>query len=99
MTKPAAPAPAPVQPEDEAARRLTQLEKLTTIAGDPYRITRFDKSIGAADLKKQFEGLANGEKTDKKVRVAGRIMSIRNDGMFIDILDDSDRLQVFHHIK
>ena len=29
----------------------------------------------------------------------GRIMAIRNNGMFVDILDDSDRLQIFHDLK
>ncbi|MDD2324734.1 MAG: lysine--tRNA ligase, partial [Alphaproteobacteria bacterium] len=47
----------------------------------------------------QFETLANGDKTDETVAVAGRIMSIRNNGMFIDIQDDSDRLQIFHDLK
>src|SRR5262249_9122663 len=42
---------------------------------------------------------AAGEKTDQRVSVAGRVMAIRNDGMFIVILDDTDRLQVFHDIK
>lgn len=101
MTKPAQPATETVAPaaEDEVARRLAQLEKLTAVAGDPYRLTKFDKSHSAAGVKEQFQALANGEKTDRCVRVAGRIMSIRNDSMFIDILDDSDRLQIFHNIK
>jgi lysyl-tRNA synthetase class 2 len=33
------------------------------------------------------------------VTVAGRIMAIRNNGMFIVILDDTDRLQIFHDLK
>src|SRR5262249_47613381 len=38
-------------------------------------------------------------KTTDRVSVAGRIMAIRNGGMFIVILDDTDRLQIFHDIK
>ncbi|MGE3624254.1 MAG: lysine--tRNA ligase [Bdellovibrionales bacterium] len=85
--------------EDEAARRLTQLEKLTARFGDPYRITKYDKTDDAAGIKEKFAHLANGEKTQDTVKVAGRILSKRNSGMFIDILDDSGRLQVFHDIK
>jgi len=106
MTKPApdspaAPAPvsAPVSAEDEIARRTARLEKLTQLVGDPFHITNFPKNHSAADVKKKFEALAPGEKTDKTVSVAGRVMAIRNGGMFIVILDDSDRLQIFHDIK
>ncbi len=85
--------------EDESARRLTRLEKLTQLYGNPYRITKFDKSHSALAVKEQFAHLAAGEKTDQTVSVAGRVMAIRNNGMFVVILDDTDRLQVFHDIK
>jgi lysyl-tRNA synthetase class 2 len=89
----------PPPPEDEAVRRLAQLEKLTAFAGNPYHITKFAKTHSAAAVKTEFEPLAAGEKTTKDVTVAGRVMAIRNDGMFIVILDDTDRLQIFHDIK
>ncbi len=85
--------------EDERARRAARLEKLTALSGYPFHITKFDKTHSAADIKKSFAPLANGEKTDVRVAVAGRIMSARNNGMFIDILDDSERLQIFHNLK
>ncbi len=85
--------------EDEAARRLNQLEKLTAVAGDPFRITKFDKTHDATGIKAKYEKLAAGEKTADEVSVAGRVMAIRNNGMFIVILDDTDRLQIFHDIK
>ncbi|MDP9127823.1 MAG: hypothetical protein M3N08_06165, partial [Pseudomonadota bacterium] len=91
--------PAALPAEDEIARRITQLEKITAQYGDPYRITRFDKSHSASAVKEQFAHLTNGEKTTQSVSVAGRIMAIRNDGMFIVILDDTDRLQIFHDLK
>lgn len=90
---------AALQPEDEVARRTARLERLTELFGDPYRITKFDKTHAAAEVKNKFASLANGEKTDQLVGVAGRIMAIRNNGMFVDILDDSDRLQIFHDLK
>src|SRR5437868_7085930 len=85
--------------EDEASRRLSQLEKITERYGDPFRVTRFDKTHAAAALKEKFAPLAAGEKTGERVSVAGRVMAIRNDGMFIVILDDTDRLQIFHDLK
>src|SRR5580698_5653921 len=87
------------QTEDESARRLARLEKLTEKFGDPYRVTTFGKTHSAAAVKEKFAKLANGEKATDKVSVAGRIMAIRNNGMFVDILDDTDRLQIFHNIK
>ncbi len=89
----------PIAAEDEIARRAARLEKITALYGNPFHVTRYGKTHSAAQVKQAFAHLANGEKTETEVAVAGRIMSIRNDGMFIDILDDSDRLQIFHNIK
>jgi len=85
--------------EEERARRIARLEELTAAFGNPFHVTRFDKTDGAAAVKKRFENLANGERTDSAVAVAGRVMAIRNNGMFIDLMDDSDRIQVFHDLK
>lgn len=90
---------APPSTEDEIARRASRLAKITESYGNPFHVTTFPKTHGAADVKAKFSALANGEKTADTVAVAGRIMAIRNNGMFIDILDDSDRLQVFHDLK
>lgn len=93
------PANTPLSLEDETSRRLARLEKLTALQGNPFHVTKFDKTHAAAAIKKTYDSLANGEKTTDEVAVAGRVMSFRNNGMFIDILDDSDRLQIFHDIK
>jgi len=85
--------------EDEKARREARLARLTEGYGNPFHVTKFDKTHSAARVKESFASLAPGEKTDQAVHVAGRIMAIRNNGMFIDILDDTDRLQVFHDLK
>lgn len=92
------PAIAPLA-EDETARRHAQLEKLTALSGDPFRITKFSKTHAADGIKKKYAELAAGTKTDDHVSVAGRVMAVRNGGMFIVILDDTDRLQIFHDIK
>ena len=101
MTKPAPTENAPVVAniEDEVVRRTKRLEELTEKFGNPFHITKFDKTHSATSVKTQFEALAAGEKTETRVSVAGRIMAIRNDGMFIVILDDTDRLQIFHDLK
>lgn len=95
MSEPAENLPA----EDEVARRSARLDKISAIYGDPFHVTKFDKSHSAARVKTQFDALQNGEKTEQSVAVAGRVMAIRNNGMFLDVLDDSDRLQVFHDLK
>lgn len=89
----------PPLPEDETVRRTVQLEKITAQYGDPYRITRFPKDSSASGIKEKYAELTAGTKTNDQVCVAGRVMAIRNDGMFIVILDDSDRLQIFHDLK
>lgn len=90
---------APIAVEDEVARRTSRLEKIIADYGNPFHETRFDKTHSAASVKKQFEHLANGERTETSVSVAGRIMAYRNNGMFIDVQDDSDRVQIFHDLK
>lgn len=84
---------------DAVAQRAVNLAEITRDYGDPFLVTRFDKQHSAAGLKKQFESLAAGEKTDFTAKIAGRAMAIRNSGMFIDVLDDTGRIQVFHAIK
>lgn len=84
---------------EEVLRRNKRLEELTDKFGNPFFITKFDKTHSAVQVKESFSSLAPGDRTDKIVHVAGRIMAIRNDGMFIVILDDTDRLQIFHDLK
>jgi lysyl-tRNA synthetase class 2 len=85
--------------EDEVFRRTARLEKLIAQFGDPFHIANFAKSHSAKHVKDKYAALAAGEKTIDQVMVAGRIVAIRNGGMFIVILDDTDRLQIFHDIE
>lgn len=89
----------PPADNDLLAQRAHKLAEMTKDYGNPFDITRFDKNANAAGLKKQYEHLAIGEKTDVSVKIAGRAMAIRNNGMFIDLLDDTGRIQVFHNLK
>lgn len=76
--------------------RLNKLEAIKALGIDPYP-SDFRKSSKADDLIKKYDALVAGEKTEDVVSVAGRIMSIRNDGMFIDLHDDSNKIQIFSH--
>ncbi|MBV8061685.1 MAG: lysine--tRNA ligase [Alphaproteobacteria bacterium] len=84
---------------DEVSRRNGRLAAYTERFGSPFNITTFGKTHEASVVKAKYEALAPGEKTTDHISVAGRVMAIRNNGMFIVILDDSDRLQIFHDLK
>jgi lysyl-tRNA synthetase class 2 len=81
------------------AVRAAKLNELTAEFGDPFREVRFDNRSHAADVQKKFADLPAGEKSGQTIRLAGRVMAIRNSGMFIDLMDDSGRMQVFHSMK
>src|SRR5262249_40162500 len=91
--------PAQENPEGARAQRLANLAELKQHFGDPFHVTKFDKKNSAAELQERFKSLVNGEKSDFTASIAGRVMANRNSGMFIDLLDDSGRIQVFHNIK
>lgn len=57
----------------------------------------FKPNAKAGDLIAKYADLADGEKTEDTVIVAGRIMAYRNSGMFIDLHDTSDKIQIFSH--
>ena len=76
--------------------RLSKIEKIKELGIDPYP-SKFDKSFDLLNIQNKYEYLKDGEVTEDKVNVAGRIMSIRNDGMFIDLKDSSGRIQIFCH--
>jgi lysyl-tRNA synthetase class 2 len=76
--------------------RLNKLDTVRQLGIDPYNAD-FRKDTKAAEILKKYAHLAAGEHTDDVVCVAGRIMSIRNTGMFIDLHDDRDKVQIFSH--
>lgn len=57
----------------------------------------YDRTHMAGDLQAKYEDLEDGTETEDTVSVAGRIMAMRNNGMFIDLMDTSGRIQVFCH--
>jgi lysyl-tRNA synthetase class 2 len=76
--------------------KIENLKQLQARGVKPYPY-RFDVTHHAGDLQKKYAELANGEMTTEVVAVAGRIMSNRNSGMFIDLRDASGKIQIFSH--
>lgn len=79
--------------------RQTRIQKLADLADkgvNPYPYT-FDKDIDAADLQEKYKDLEAGVETEDVYSVAGRVMAIRNTGMFIDLMDASGKIQIFSH--
>jgi lysyl-tRNA synthetase class 2 len=88
-----------VSGENASRLRQTRIDKLEAwrergINPYPYR---FEKSHANADLQSRYEALENGVETEDCVSVAGRVMALRNNGMFIDLQDPSGKLQIFSH--
>ena len=63
---------------------------------EPYP-HKFDRSHQAQALQDKYAALENGVETEDMVAVAGRIMAMRNNGMFLDLQDASGKIQVFCH--
>ena len=80
-------------PREAKERKLTLLEEM----GLPAYPYTFDRTHHAEELQKKYESLEEGSETQDSVQVAGRIMAMRNNGMFIDLQDTSGRIQVFCH--
>ncbi|MGB9615025.1 MAG: lysine--tRNA ligase, partial [Fervidobacterium sp.] len=62
--------------KDFRESRIKEIEELRKLGVNPYPYS-YNKTHTTEDIKKQFENLSNGEVTDKRVSIAGRVMSIR----------------------
>ena len=79
--------------------RQTRIQKLAELADkgiNPYPYV-FDRDTNAADLQAKYKDLPAGEETTDTYSVAGRVMAIRNSGMFIDLMDTTGKIQIFSH--
>lgn len=79
----------------ERAGREAKLAQLRSLGLDPYAAPKFPKSHKNAAVHQNYAHLQPEERTEDVVAVAGRIMAIRNSGLFIDLLDDTVKLQVY----
>ena len=75
--------------------RRDKLAKLQELGIDPWG-SRFDHSQAVASVRKEGESIAQDADDGPTVRVAGRIMLLRNAGrlVFLDLVDRTGRLQV-----
>ena len=76
--------------------RINKANELRDKGFNPYPY-KFIKTASAKELQEKYKNLAEGEETADRYSVAGRVMAIRNSGMFIDIIDDSGKIQIFSH--
>lgn len=86
-------APLSTDPREVREQKLKMLEE----RGLPAYPHVFPRSHKAGELQTKYESLENGVETEDQVAVAGRIMAIRNNGMFLDLNDPSGKIQVFCH--
>lgn len=87
------------QTHQENKVRSSRIEKLAQFAQkgvNPFAYS-FEKNSKASFLQDKYKDLPAGEETDDKYAIAGRVMASRNSGMFIDLQDDSGKIQVFCH--
>lgn len=76
--------------------RLAKLRALQEKGYNPYPY-RFEPNAFAADLQEKYKNLEAGTDTEDRVTIAGRAMAVRNSGMFIDVKDNSGKIQAFCH--
>jgi lysyl-tRNA synthetase class 2 len=76
--------------------RIGKRDSLKALGIEPYPYS-FGRTHEAGQLERRYAGLAPGDETEDRVRVAGRIRAMRNSGMFIDLHDASGKIQVFCH--
>jgi lysyl-tRNA synthetase class 2 len=75
--------------------RIAKLDKLREAGIDPYPVG-FERDHLLGDVVKKFAGLAPGTQTGHRVRVAGRVMALRNLGglCFARVRDFSGEVQL-----
>lgn len=77
----------------ERLRKLTELRE-QGINPYPYQ---FQRTHLAQELHQKYKDLPAGTETEDVVSVCGRIMNERNTWMFIDLCDESGKIQLFCH--
>jgi lysyl-tRNA synthetase class 2 len=76
--------------------RLRKLRELREDAITPYPY-KFERTHQASDLQEKYKDLAPNTETQDEVRVCGRVMNERNTWMFVDLYDESGKIQLFCH--
>jgi lysyl-tRNA synthetase class 2 len=81
--------------EEIIKERLRKLEELKRLKIEPYAYS-FDKTHNAMDLQEKYKKLKAGSRTKMKVKIAGRVMVVRDIGklIFSDLQDESGKIQI-----
>lgn len=86
------------QSSDQLEIRNEKLKELISLGINPFP-ARFARTDKCSHLHLKYESLPSGEVTEDITGIAGRIISIRNSGMFIDLHDDSGKVQIYTDLK
>ncbi len=78
------------------AERIRKRASLQEEGVNPYPYF-FSRTHKAAQLQKIYEKLDPGSETQDLVSVCGRVMNERNTWMFVDLFDESGKIQLFCH--
>lgn len=76
--------------------RLRKLRELRESGITPYPY-KFERTHQASDLQEKYKDLAANTETQDEVRVCGRVLNERNTWMFVDLYDESGKIQLFCH--
>ncbi len=83
---------------EQKASKLKKLLHVYELGVDPYPV-KFERTHDAQVVQDTYVYLENEEESTQIVRVAGRVMAMRNSGMFIDLHDATGKVQAFCHPK
>lgn len=78
------------------AERLRKLNALKEQGVNPYPYS-FKRTHLAQDLHKQYENLPPNTETEDVVSICGRVLNERNTWLFVDVYDESGKIQLFCH--
>jgi len=99
-SSPSAPSPAPAPNAADAnyikQNRLAKVQQLHEAGINPYPYT-FTTTHTCQGLQTQYATLPTGEETTNVVSLAGRVVAMRNTGLFMDVQDATGKVQAFCH--
>ncbi|CAN5256722.1 hypothetical protein BH10CYA1_BH10CYA1_51160 [soil metagenome] len=78
------------------AERLRKLRELREQGVNPYPY-KYTRTHHNQELQEKYKDLAPDTETEDVVSVCGRVMNERNTWMFVDLFDESGKIQLFCH--